>query len=109
MGITVWLILHSINTCRGRRHHLCIGAAVFQFGGAPSTARSVSIARMTYFSCPLIFYCQAARARSQARRIKVGRLEPGDVWGMQHMHAGADADFEVLAVEACEVCSHADQ
>lgn len=35
--------------------------------------------------------------------MKVGRLEPGDLWGMQYMQAGANADVEIMAVENCEV------
>lgn len=40
---------------------------------------------------------------SKARLKKVGRLEPGDLWGMQYMQAGANADVEIMAVENCEV------
>lgn len=46
---------------------------------------------------------QTAKSRSQARRVKVGRLEPGDLWGMQHMQQEAESKFDVLAAEACEV------
>ena len=49
-------------------------------------------------------YEQAMKARSAARsRVKVGRLEPGDLWGMQHAHDGVEAGFEIVAVEGCEV------
>lgn len=37
--------------------------------------------------------------------MKVGRLEPGDLWGMQHMHHGAEAGFDIVTVEGCEVPS----
>lgn len=52
---------------------------------------------------PALVRLQAAKSRSQVRRLKVGRLEPGDLWGMQHMQAGADAEVEIVAVESCEV------
>lgn len=56
-----------------------------------------------------VLLCQTAKSRSQARRLKVGRLEPGDLWGMQHMHNGTDAEFEVVAVEGCEVSKRASE
>ena len=37
--------------------------------------------------------------------MKVGRLEPGDLWGMQHMQAEREAGVEIMAVENCEVRS----
>lgn len=46
---------------------------------------------------------QATKARSAARRVKVGRLEPGDLWGMQHARGGMEAGFEIVTVEGCEV------
>jgi len=43
------------------------------------------------------------KGRSARTRVKVGRLEPGDLWGMQHLHGRAEADVEIVAVEGCEV------
>ncbi|CAM9990603.1 unnamed protein product, partial [Ectocarpus sp. 4 AP-2014] len=34
---------------------------------------------------------KTTRTRSASRIVKVGRLEPGDLWGMQHMHHGKEA------------------
>lgn len=48
-------------------------------------------------------WTQAAKTRSTARRVKVGRLEPGDLWGMQHARGAMEAGVEIVAVEGCEV------
>ena len=51
----------------------------------------------------MLYSAQTTKARSAARRVKVGRLEPGDIWGMQHARGAKEAGFEIVAVEECEV------
>lgn len=48
------------------------------------------------------------RSTASRSRVKMGRLAPGDLWGMQHVHGGAEAGFEIVAVEGCEVRANHD-